>query len=219
MTNQPIIASDLEGTLSAGSTWKGMRDYLLQSPHAERFKRYYRQNFFTLLRYRFGLLRDVSAFKERWILELLALFEGYSEAEFAEMGQWVIENELWPRRRQAVVAELHQAMADGARVVVISGLFQPLLNSFVAKLACEGVGTPIVFEDGVFTGRIEDQLNTGERKLTLLQPMLDHATLVAAYGDTKRDIPMLSLAQNPVAVHPDDILRQKAVSEGWRIIE
>lgn len=220
MMNELLVAVDLEGTLSSGRTWQGMRDYLLQSPYAERFKRFYRRNFFMLLRYRLGLIGDVSAFKERWILEMLGLYAGFSEAEFAEMGRWVVEQELWPRRREEVVAELREAMAEeGKRVVIVSGLFQPMLDQFALKLGCEGVGTAVVFEEGVFTGRIEGQLNTGERKLLALRPLLGGGRLHAAYGDTKRDIPMLALAERAVAVCPDGVLREKAVAEGWRILE
>ncbi len=49
--------------------------------------------------------------------------------------------------------------------------------------------------------------------------MLAGRPLIVAYGDTRSDIPMLSLAQEAVAVYPDPQLRQVALDRGWRILE
>jgi hypothetical protein len=43
--------------------------------------------------------------------------------------------------------------------------------------------------------------------------------LHAAYGDTRRDIPMLRLSREAVAVHPDAALRREAEAQGWRLLE
>ncbi|MCA9920525.1 MAG: hypothetical protein KC445_21370, partial [Anaerolineales bacterium] len=58
--------------------------------------------------------------------------------------------------------------------------------------------------------------NVGQPKVDKLQRL--PGKLVAAYGDTMRDIPMLEMAETAVAVHPDAILRETAVQRGWRIL-
>lgn len=216
MDNQEIVVFDLEGTLTAGVAWEGMRDYLVAHGEADKFRRFFRQNLFQVAAFRFGLLRDERAFKERWILSLLRLFAGYSPERLAEMAAWVVGHTFWPQRRLAVVDELVAHQANGRRVIIVSGMFEPILQHFAQMLQVESIGTPVEFVDGRFTGEIIGQLNVGQAKVARLQQV---GRLAMAYGDTVRDIPMLELAETAVAVHPDKQLRQAAVQNGWRILQ
>ena len=137
MADLEIVAFDLEGTLTAGVAWEGMRDYLVAHGEEGKYRRFFRKNLLPVLAFRFGLLR------------------------------------------------------------------------------VESMGTAVEFVDGRFTGEIIGQLNVGQAKVARLQQA---GRLVAAYGDTLRDIPMLELAETAVAVHPDAILQETAVQRGWRIL-
>ena len=212
-----IVAFDLEGTLSAGVAWEGMRDYLVAHGEGDKFRRFLRRNILNVLAFRVGILRDERAFKERWILDVMRLFAGYPEARFAEVGAWVADKTFWPHRRVAVVEELVAHQANGRRILIVSGMFEPILQQFAAKLQVESIGTPIEVVNGRLTGEIIGQLNVGPPKVAQLQQL--PGKLVAAYGDTLRDIPMLELAETAVAVHPDAVLMETAVQRGWRILE
>ena len=216
MANAEVVAFDLEGTLTAGVAWEGMRDYLLAHGEGKKYRRFFRRNLLRALAYRFGLLRDERAFKERWILDILRLFAGYSPERLEEMAAWVVSHVFWPQRRVAVVEELLGHQANGRRVIIVSGMFEPILQQFAEMLRVESMGTALEFGNGRFTGKIIGQLNVGQAKVARLQQA---GQLVAAYGDTLRDIPMLSLAETAVAVHPDKQLRQAAEQNGWRILE
>jgi phosphoserine phosphatase len=218
-----IVASDLEGTLTAGVTWQGMRDYLLSYGAAWPYRRFFFRQLPSLVRFRLGL-GDERAFKEQWILKLLRLFAGAKRDEFDAMARWVVSRELWPARRLAVIDELQRHAAAGHAIVILTGLFQPILDAFLARLAATGlqaagIGTPLRIEGDRFTGEIEGMLGVGDRKVSHLQSLLAGRRLVAAYGDTRRDIPMLELAAEAVAVHPDRVLRETAGARGWRILE
>lgn len=214
------VASDLEGTLTAGQTWQGMRDYLIEHEEGDKYRRFYRRQFFRLLRFKFKWIDD-RVFKEQWILDILNLFKGYSHDRFTDMSNWVTEKSLWPERRRVVVDELQDHLANGRRVIIVSGFFEPMLAAFVRRLGSgfEAMGTPLLFTESQFTGQIAAPLNVGDRKVARLRPNLNGSQLFAAYGDTKRDIPMLKICQHPVAVHPDETLRKTAVAQGWRILE
>jgi HAD superfamily phosphoserine phosphatase-like hydrolase len=215
MAEQEIVAFDLEGTLTAGVAWEGMRDYLKAHGEEDKFRRFFRKNLLPVLAFRFGLLRDERAFKERWILGVLHLFAGYTPERLDEMAAWVVSHTFWPQRRVAVVEELEGHVANGRRVIIVSGMFEPILQQFAGMLQVESMGTAVAFADGRFTGEIIGQLNVGQAKVTRLQQA---GRLVVAYGDTVRDIPMLELAETAVAVHPDPKLRQAAEQHGWRIL-
>lgn len=214
-----IVASDLEGTITAGETWRGMRDYLVENGYERPYRRFFLRKIPALVLFRLGWING-SAFKERWILGLLRLFKGFDEAEMAAMAEFVAMKTLWPTRRQKVVAELQAHQANGRSVIIVTGLFEPILQILARELGGFGsIGTPLLFENGRFTGKAAAPLNVGQRKVNQLQSYLQQGQLSAAYGDTARDIPMLELAQEPVAVEPDALLRETAQNRGWRIME
>ena len=99
-----VVASDVEGTLSAGEAWRGMRLYLEANGQAKEFKHFLRQRLFKVVLYRLGLLRNVRAFKDAWIGDMLQLFSGCSREEMVAMGAFVTEQVIWPQRRQVTVA-------------------------------------------------------------------------------------------------------------------
>ena len=136
------------------------------------------------------------------------------------MATWAVENELWPKRRRDVLAELDQHRQKGRRVIVVTGLFEPYVAALLAKLpGFEAIGTPIIFEDGRLTGELATPFNVGENKVEKLEPFMSGGKIFSAYGDTAADRFMLTVSQHPVAVHPDKTLRQLAQAEGWRILE
>lgn len=215
----PTVATDLEGTLTAGVTWKGMYRYLTTHGRTAAAWGFYATHLPKYLAFKiFG--GDLGAFKNHWLSDLLQLFKGHSAEQFGEMCTWVLENELWPKRRERVVAELEAHLEAGRRVLVVTGVFEPLLEQLVKKLpGLEALATPVVWENGHFTSALSKDFNTGERKRANLSPFAQNGKIYAAYGDTFPDVPMLEMSENPVAVFPDEGLRQMAVERGWRILD
>ncbi len=84
-------------------------------------------------------------------------------------------------------------------------------------IACEG---EIV--DGLYTGAPSGIPSFKEGKVTRLRNWLhEHdCDLDGAwfYSDSHNDLPLLELVDNPVAVDPDDILRDRAAELGWPVI-
>ena len=213
------VASDLEGTLSAGTSWEGMRDYLIDQGQEQPYKRFFLRQMPRYGLFKLGLINQ-EVMKEKWIVSQLRLFAGYTVDEMAEMGRWVVEKTLWPGRRQIVVDELLAHHAQGRRVIINTGQFEPILAHLLIKMdGVEGIGTALSYEDGLFNGQISGALNAGQRKAEQLEPFLRDGRILAAYGDTAQDLPMMTLSHEPVAVYPDDGLRREAESRGWRILE
>lgn len=215
----PTVAVDFDGTLTTGQAWKEMRDYLIAHGQGRIARLFMLRQVPRFLLFRLGLI-DGPNFKERWALGSLRLFEGFSLQEFEQMAEWVVEQELWPRRSQEVLNELEEHKAAGRQIIIVSGLFEPIINAFVRRLeGYQAIGTPVAFENKRCMGRIIGPLNVGERKAVCLQPFAHNGKIEAAYGDSKRDIPMLAMSLHPVAVCPDKALRQTALERGWRIME
>jgi phosphoserine phosphatase len=132
-----------------------------------------------------------------------------------EMGEWVAENTLWPARRRALQRELDGRVAAGQRIVIVSGMFAPILTAVAARFGYEAIGTPLIYDDGIFSGE-SGELNIQEHKAEAVRLF---PVVACAYGDTAADIPMLRAAAAAVAVHPDPTLRAAALEAGWRIFE
>ncbi len=235
-----IIASDLEGTLTTGTTWRGFGRYL------RRHGRALPQTLFLISRLpgvplaRAGII-DKRAYQVAWIADEIRLLRGATPEQIEQMGEWVVEHEMWPRRRADVLDELEAHRRDGARIVIVSGAYQPIADAFARRIGAEAIGTPLLFEDGDitrsspdarhprelpgslakpnFTGRLAAPMVTLDGKVQALRALLgDGARIDAAYGDTLPDLPMLEMSAGPVAVYPDAGLRAVATGRGWRIV-
>jgi phosphoserine phosphatase len=224
-TSSPfLVACDVEGTLTTGTTWDGLRGYLVEHGRRAGFRRFVRRQLPALLLYRLGL-GDRRAFKEKWLYGLLNLYAGATEEEFAAAAEYTAARALWPGRRHDVVAALQAHHAAGASIVLASGVFQPVLDALVAHAAREGIdglqalGTPLEVVDGRLTGRTAAPFNVGAIKAERLQQWAGGRPLAAAYGDTGADLPMLRLSRHPVAVAPDPPLRAIAQQHGWQILD
>lgn len=226
---RPVVAADLEGTLTAGSTWHALRDYLRTYGDERAYRNFFLRRLPGIVRFRLGL-GDRQAFKYAWIRDIWALYQGYTVADLDEVAEWVVEEALWPARRPTVLAELYDYARRGHRIILVSGVAEPVLAAFIARAAAEqapafeAIGTPLHLEKGAgsdptFSGNFRGALNIGERKAAQLLPFTREGKIEAAYGDTAADIPMLTISDNPVAVAPAPGLREAALTHGWRIIE
>ncbi|MDZ7705962.1 MAG: haloacid dehalogenase-like hydrolase [Trueperaceae bacterium] len=212
-----VVATDLEGTLTEGSTWRGMRGYLLVHGRRGAYYRFFARHLPSLLLTYLGW-REERVFKDAFISGLMTLFAGFSRAEFGRVAAYVVDTELWPQRHIRVVAELQAQQALGNTVVVASGVFQPIAEHFAARLGAEALGTPIEMRGDTLSGRLAGPINVGEVKGRRLQAWLEPRPLLRAYGDTIDDLAMLEQSLEPVVVAPDNNLGELAAVRGWRVI-
>jgi len=121
--------------------------------------------------------------------------------------------------------DLVDSHRDDARVVITA------TNRFVtAPIARElGIENLIATEPeevgGEFTGRAKGVPSFREGKVERLKSwMADHGIeweSVAQtwfYSDSLNDLPLLSLVSHPVAVDPDETLKEHALAHDWRVI-
>jgi HAD superfamily phosphoserine phosphatase-like hydrolase len=214
--SEMIVASDLEGTLSSGETWKAMAAYLERDGKSRTYRRFFNARFPWALLAQTGIINK-REFQNRWIKELIGLFAGYSLEEFQVLSEWVIEHHLWPKRKAHVIAKLEKYKSEGARVILVSGTYQPVLEAFAARLNAEAIGSPLEVVLGTLTGCLAGPINVGAQKVSSLNS--DGITkLEAAFGDTLADAPMLELARVPVVIPSDAKLQKLALERGWHVL-
>lgn len=213
-----IVVSDLEGTLTTGATWRGVRDYLQQTRSPLSYRLFFLVHLPSAALAKLGLV-DEQDVKAQWMVDQARLLKGMPEAELLEMAQWILEHELWPKRRQAAVDELLERRANGSRVIVTSGGYQQLVAAFAARIGGEGIGSTLEIKEGCITGKVLGEVNVRQHKANGLIAVLNGDSIAAAYGDTASDVPMMAMAEEAVAVVPNRELRAIAVARGWRILE
>lgn len=214
-----IIASDLEGTLTGGETWRGIRAYLEHCGRKRDYDAFMRRHLLNYLGAKVGVIPK-RTFQNRWITDLPQLFKGATLEEFQQIAAWVAQHELLPKLRRSPLAELEAAKISGARVILVSGTYQPVLEAFAGHFGFEAIGTPLELASDCLTGRLAGPINTGAIKCSSLRAQIGATQLHRAYGDTMPDVPMLEAAIEAVIVTGNDLhLERLAKQRGWRTLE
>jgi HAD superfamily phosphoserine phosphatase-like hydrolase len=215
-----FIATDLEGTLTAAEGWKSVRKHFESIGRGGVFRRFFISQLPRVYAHRFGWL-DTASVRNLWMRDMASIYRGWTESELAAAGDWLVETDLWPQRRAHVLDEIMRRHAAGSTVLIVSGLYEPILRSIAGRLAGERVevlGTRLEMKAGRATGRIAGEVCGGENKIQRVKARIGAGRLAAAYGDTAGDVPMLAGSEAPVAVCPDDELARLARERGWRIM-
>jgi phosphoserine phosphatase len=214
---KPVVVADLEGTLTTGETWRGIAAWLRARRGSDGSRAFVARRLAWIALDRAGLI-DRQAFRDAWIRDFARLLAGLPWPEIGEAAEWVVDHELWPKRRRHVVDEVLSLGAGGYRLVLASGTYEPFLRAFAERVGAEALGTVLEMRDGRATGGIDGGVGTGTTKAARVRVALDGVPPARAYGDSAADIPMLEASRTPVAVHPDGRLARTAAERGWRII-
>jgi len=211
-----VILTDLEGTLATGSSWRGFRSYFKQHYSALAYNLFFVRFLPRFPLIKLGLL-DRQKTMTTWLQAEISLLRGLPISEVNAMAEWVVFNEMWPKCRLDVLLELEKKRLAGAQIVVVSGAYQPIVEAFARKIDTRAIGTQLRYEDGKLKG-INLPVNSYQHKTEKVRASIPDAHIVAAYGDTLSDLPMLEMSEQPVAVYPDAKLLRVADEWGWRVM-
>ena len=141
----------------------------------------------------------------------LSFIRGRSRDSFLPLASRFMAGQIAPRIPAAarrLVEELH---ASGLKIAVISAspdLYMRCLPE-ILPVDCLIATTCETDGQGLYTGRISSNCRGGEKALRWQAWNQARGwRAVRAYGDSIRDLPMLSLAEVPVLVNPDAALRK-----------
>ena len=211
----------MDGTLTTAETWRGVHQWIRANYPSAAASRFITVRLPLVFLARSGLLNK-ERFRARWLEDQTKLLRGLPEAKLAAMGEWVVEHLLWPARRVAAVTAVQAALAtaratnSNAELVLATGGYQPIAAAFAKKLgATIALGTPFEIANGIATGKLAAPTQSGEEKARAALACADGGQILAAFGDTAADIPLLKLADRAVAVAPDRALSIEAARMGW----
>lgn len=210
-----IVVSDLMGTLTTGSPVLGLVDWVRHN-----------QSKWQARWYTVSILPGYLFAKRGWIdwqrwgqglmVDSLSMIREATPQKFDEVSDWLVEADLWKKRREDVIQRLRDHAKNGAQVYIASSVHEPGVAAFARRIGAQAIGTPVEFVDGRV--RIVGELVADEKKIEQVLARLGVERVDFAYGDTALDIPLLEHAGHPVAVYPDEKLRVVAKERGWEII-
>lgn len=210
-----IVVSDMMGTLTTGSPFLGLVDWVKHNQSRLRAGYYMAVITPSYLLAKNGLI-DWQSWGQNLMVKSLSYIKNADEEKVRHASEWVVEHNLWKKRREDVVARLIRHRKEGAQVYIASSVVEPFIEPFAERIGAQVIGTPTEIVNGRL--RTSGELAAKERKIEQVLNRLGVDRLDVAYGDTWMDIPLLEHAERPVAVYPDEKLKAIAKERGWEII-
>ena len=210
-----IVISDLIGTLTTGSPVIGLVDWVRHNQSRMQARLYMASILPSYFIAKRGWI-DWQNWAQGLMIDSLKMVRQATPQKMSTVAEWVVEHELWKKRRDDVIARLKEHAAEGAQVYIASSVIEPIIEPFARRIGTQMIGTPVEYIDGQV--RVAGELVAQERKIEKVLSRLGVERVDFAFGDTEQDVPLLEHADHPVAVYPDDALKAIALRRGWEIL-
>ena len=210
-----IVVSDMMGTLTTGSPFLGLVDWVKHNQSKLRANWYMASITPFYLLAKNGII-DWQEWGQKLMIDSLGYIKDATPEKVKRASEWTVEHNLWKKRREDVVARLVKHREDGAKVYIASSVVEPFIEPFAERIGAQTIGTPVKIVDGRL--QMVSELMKDEKKIEQVLSRLGVYRVNVAYGDTILDVPLLEHADHPVAVYPDTKLKKIALDKGWEII-
>lgn len=210
-----IVVSDMMGTLTTGSPFLGLVDWVKHNQSKWQANLTMASIMPSYLLAKNGLI-DWQLWGQKLMVDSLGYIKNADEKKLKSVSEWVVEHDLWKKRREDVIERLVKHREGGAQVYIASSVVEPFIEPFARRIGAQVSGTPVEIKDGRV--QMVGQLVASEKKIEQILSRLGVKRVDFAYGDTMLDVPLLEHADHPVAVYPDAKLKQIALEKDWEII-
>jgi phosphoserine phosphatase len=210
-----IVVSDMMGTLTTGSPFLGLVDWVKHNQSKWQANLTIATVMPSYLLAKNGII-DWQEWGQKLMVDSLAYVKNADQEKLKQVSEWVVEHDLWKKRREDVIERLIKHREGGAQVYIASSVVEPFIEPFAKRIGAQVSGTPVEIKDGRL--RMVGELVSNEKKIEQVLSRLGVDKVDFAYGDTSLDIPLLEHAQHPVAVYPDAKLKKVALERNWEII-
>lgn len=210
-----IVVSDMMGTLTTGSPFLGLVDWVKHNQSKLRANWYMASITPSYLLAKNGWT-DWQAWGQKLMVDSLAYIKDATPEKVKHASEWTVEHNLWKNRREDVIARLIKHREDGAKVYIASSSVEPFIEPFARRIGAEAIGSAVEIVNGRL--KMVGELAADERKIEQVLSRLGVDRVDVAYGDTILDVPLLEHADHPVAVYPEARLKVIARERGWEII-
>jgi phosphoserine phosphatase len=210
-----LVVSDMMGTLTTGSPFVGLVDWVRHNQSRLRANFYMASIMPSYLLAKNGII-EWQSWAQKLMVDSLVYIKNATPEKLKHASEWVVDHNLWKKRREDVVQRLLEHRKAGAQVHIASSVVEPFIEPFAKRIDAQVIGTPVE----IVRGRVKlvSGLVANEKKIEEVLSRLGVDRVDMAYGDTWMDIPLLEHADHPVAVYPDKKLKEAAIERGWEIL-
>lgn len=217
-----VAIFDFDGTLYAEETFKLLMNHLKEHPiYHTKYNRFYRAITPLYIAYKIKLYPQ-SKMKERSMQLYLNAFEGFSTAQMDAYFE-EFKEKIKSGINQEVIKRLYQHQKENIHILLVSGAYTQFLHKVTDGISFDHIiGSNITFKNDKVDINTPILHINGTRKtdhiLNILKDIDVDWKNSYAYGDSFSDLPVLELVGHPVAVKPEEKLRNVATERGWEII-
>lgn len=153
----------------------------------------------------------------------LAPLTQYPKQQMEDERQRFLQQRIEPMISQKSLQLIDHHKQAGHQLLIITATNGFVTYPIAKRLGIEHIIAPHPEQqDGQYTGRIVGIPSFQHGKVTRLHQWLEQQQCDLQgsyfYSDSHNDLPLLREVEHPVAVDPDDKLRQEAQQQGWDII-
>lgn len=217
-----VAIFDFDRTLFPEETFPLLMSHLKHHPiHFQKYRHFFMRILPIYLAYKCKLYPE-QKMKEYSMWCYIAAFGTSTKVEmeqfFSQIGEMMSEN-----LSEQVLERFQQHKMDGYYTMLVSGAYEPLLNSVTKNVSFDCIiGSSIPYNEEKLRKNTPINYIYGERKMECINGHLSNTKVdwenSYAYGDSFTDLNVLELVGNPVAVNPEPRLLEVANQKKWEII-
>lgn len=218
-----VAIFDFDGTLYEKETFNSLMQHLKEHPdYQDEYKKFYKEILPPFIAHKLKIYPThrmransmqlyMGALDRLYINELASFFGELAQQMRADFNPLIIER-------------FKKHHKDKIHTMLVSGAYTHLLTHFREEFPFDTIiGTEIPILNGEVNKTEQLEHIQGIKKNEKINELLKNKRIdwknSFAYADSYSDLSVLELVGNPVAVDPDDELREIALKRGWEIIE
>ena len=214
-----LVIFDLDNTILNGDSDYSWINFLINENYVDKHEYEKRNQYFYDQYYEGNLDYD------EWAEFALSTMKGKTPFDLEEPLSKFLSTVIEPLINIYALRLLHNHHHDNDIMLLASATNSVLVEPIARRLGFENiVATEVEIIDGVYTGKVYGRPALGQGKLTKVEEWAAQNNIkdfkdAIFYSDSINDLPLLSEVGVPIAVNPDDQLRNLSIKNNWEVID
>ena len=210
---------DLDNTILNGDSDYSWINFLIEKRLVDKDE-YERKNKYFYDQYYQGKLNY-----DEWAEFALTTIKGKKPEEIEDILSKFLSEIIEPMINIYALKLLHDHTHDNDIMLLASATNSVIVEPIAKRLGFKNiVSTEVEIIDEIYTGKVLGIPALSEGKLIkvkewMLQNSIESFDNTSFYSDSINDLPLLAAVSKPVAVNPDDMLREECRKRSWEIID
>lgn len=210
---------DLDNTILNGDSDYSWINFLIEKRLVDKDE-YERKNKYFYDQYYQGKLNY-----DEWAEFALTTIKGKKPEEIEDILSKFLSEIIEPMINIYALKLLHDHTHNNDIMLLASATNSVIVEPIAKRLGFKNiVSTEVEIIDEIYTGKVLGIPALSEGKLIkvkewMLQNSIESFDNTSFYSDSINDLPLLAAVSKPVAVNPDDMLREECQKRSWEIID